>query len=94
MARTGFLVVVVALVVLAAAVCQARYLPTRADDSRLDEIRELLRELLERTAEGGVGGSSSSSGRMAYDKRFLFKRAAPVEVAGGEVVEPLLNLPQ
>lgn len=46
MARSGTVLVVVALVVvMAAALCQARYLPTRADDSRLEEIKDLLREV-------------------------------------------------
>ncbi|XP_071548536.1 uncharacterized protein Proc isoform X2 [Panulirus ornatus] len=90
MARTGVLVVVVALVVLAAALTQARYLPTRADDARLEEIRELLREILERTAEGGSNSRVSSTG---YEKRFLYKRAVP-EGGAAEMVEPLVNLPQ
>ncbi|XP_069941784.1 uncharacterized protein [Cherax quadricarinatus] len=96
MARSGMLVVM-ALVVLVAALTNARYLPTRADDSRLEEIRELLREVLERTADGGSSISSSSSrvSGSGYDKRFLFKRAAAAEGGvAGEVVEPLLNLPQ
>ncbi|XP_042240063.1 uncharacterized protein LOC121878128 [Homarus americanus] len=88
MTRTG-LVVVVALVVLAAALTQARYLPTRADDTRLDEIRELLREMLERTAEGANSRISGSG----YDKRFMYKRSVPEEGAA-EMVQPALNLPQ
>ncbi|ROT80119.1 hypothetical protein C7M84_001168 [Penaeus vannamei] len=58
--------IVLGLVVMVAAVSQARYLPTRADDSRLDEIRELIRELLERTAEGGNNRMMANSG---YEKR-------------------------
>ena len=50
----------------------------------------LIPQLLERSAEGGVANGSN---RMAYDKRFLFKRAAPMGGAE-EVVEPLINLPQ
>ncbi|XP_063589749.1 uncharacterized protein LOC134766750 [Penaeus indicus] len=97
--------IVLGLVVMVAAVSQARYLPTRADDSRLDEIRELIRELLERTAEGSNNRMMANSG---YEKRYLFKRSAIPEgsssnsnnnnhlsnVAGGEVATPLINLPQ
>ncbi|XP_042871682.1 uncharacterized protein LOC122255783 [Penaeus japonicus] len=98
--------IVLGLVVMVAAVTQARYLPTRADDSRLDEIRELIRELLERTAEGGNNRMMGNSG---YEKRYLFKRSAIPEgnsnsninsnskisnLVGGEVATPLINLPQ
>nr|XP_045612829.1 uncharacterized protein LOC123767305 [Procambarus clarkii] len=89
MARTGVVVVVVALVVVAAALTHARYLPTRADDSRLEDIRELLREVLERTADGGNTRVTGSG----YDRQFLFKRAAS-EGGVAEVMEPLHNLPQ
>ncbi|KAF2349849.1 hypothetical protein FHG87_019396, partial [Trinorchestia longiramus] len=32
--------------------CEGRYLPTRGDDARLEEIRMMLRDLLEGTASG------------------------------------------
>lgn len=49
--------------------CEGRYLPTRGDDTRLEEIRAMLRELLDGSAEG-------RNAPPAFDKRFVFKRAA------------------
>lgn len=101
MART-VLVVLMAALVLLAAVSEARYLPTRADDSRLEEIRELLREILERTADGSNSASNNRAG-FGYDKKFIYKRsigdssavAPAVPVAGmGERMVPLFNLAQ
>ncbi|XP_018020603.1 uncharacterized protein LOC108676959 [Hyalella azteca] len=54
----GSLKLVVALAVLVVVlgmlgVCEGRYLPTRGDEARLEEIRMMLRDLL----EGAAGGA-------------------------------------
>ncbi|XP_064111375.1 uncharacterized protein LOC135218853 [Macrobrachium nipponense] len=110
MARTVLVVLMAVLVLMAATVSHARYLPTRADDSRMEEIREILREILERTADGSSSspGSRSSSTGFGYDKRFIYKRSvlggdasnmavgASSSSSGlsGERVAPLYNLAQ
>ncbi|XP_059478970.1 uncharacterized protein LOC132198774 [Neocloeon triangulifer] len=48
---------------------EARYLPTRGQDDRLDRLRELLKDLLEGDMERGVNPAPN-----AYDKRYFFKR--------------------
>ncbi|XP_068214963.1 uncharacterized protein [Palaemon carinicauda] len=102
MART-VLVVLMAVLVLMATVSHARYLPTRADDSRMEEIREILREILERTADGSSSSPGRSSTGFGYDKRFIYKRSAGGDAANmavgstglsGERVAPLYNLAQ
>lgn len=65
----GCVLMTLVVVCLTAALSEARYLPTRADDTRLDEIRELLRELLERANEGNAVRAGG------YEKRFMFKRS-------------------
>lgn len=50
--------------------CEGRYLPTRGDDGRLEDIRAMLRDLLEGPGPRGI---------QAFDKR-LVKRE--VGVAG------------
>ncbi|XP_076065147.1 uncharacterized protein LOC143039177 [Oratosquilla oratoria] len=67
MLRSHLVMVLLAGVVALAVVVNGRYLPTRGDDSRLEEIKEMLAEVLGRVAESGSRSSSD------YDKRFLYK---------------------
>jgi len=47
---------------------EGRYLPTRSDDSRKEEIREILREILENQMD-----------RKDFSKRFLIRRSTDAE---------------
>ena len=46
------LVVLVVVMVVVGVVVEGRYLPTRGDDSRLEEIRSMLRELIQGSGYG------------------------------------------
>ncbi|KDR11073.1 uncharacterized protein LOC110837415 [Zootermopsis nevadensis] len=59
------------LVVMYAAT-EARYLPTRSQDDRLDRLRELLRDLLESEVE------KTNVNNNSYDRRMLYKRQVPM----------------
>ncbi|KAK4294211.1 hypothetical protein Pmani_033151 [Petrolisthes manimaculis] len=82
---------------------EARYLPTRADDSGITQMKDLIKQLQETLREiVAISGSTNSDmgPRMSsYDKRYLYKRSAtsssslPAE-GDAEVPQPLLNLPQ
>lgn len=62
------LVLAVLLLVLASNVSDGRYLPTRSDDSRKEEIREILQELLDTRMD-----------RSAFAKRFLVRGSSEPE---------------
>lgn len=63
--------VLLALVLVAFyAATEARYLPTRSQDDRLDRLRELLRDLLESEAE--------KTNVNNYERRILYKREVPM----------------
>ncbi|XP_075210682.1 proctolin [Lycorma delicatula] len=47
---------------------EARYLPTRSQEDRLDRLRELLRDLLESEGERPID----------YDRRGFYKREMPM----------------
>ncbi|XP_065335971.1 uncharacterized protein LOC135936892 [Cloeon dipterum] len=55
---------------------EARYLPTRGQDDRLDRLRELLKDLFE-------GDLERNAAANAYEKRYFFKREISPETAEG-----------
>jgi hypothetical protein len=78
--------VLLALVLLAVYVTtEARYLPTRSQDDRLDRLRELLRDLLESEIE--------KTNVNNYDRRILYKREVPL-IATEQQQAPLVAAQQ
>nr|UES72890.1 proctolin [Carausius morosus] len=68
-----FTVMLMLLVVCVWAVTEARYLPTRGQDDRLDRLRELLRDLLE-------GEMEKTSNANSYDRHLIYKREVPEDL--------------
>ncbi|XP_069702941.1 uncharacterized protein Proc [Periplaneta americana] len=78
--------ILLALVLVALyAATEARYLPTRSQDDRLDRLRELLRDLLESEIE--------KSNVNNYERRMLYKREVPM-IATEQQQLPLVSAQQ